>query len=101
MQDFAAIKNEVEVSLTRTLLTQIENGGIPYEDAQSIARYILLHIDKVATHNDLLVFIQGLTAKWQMFESLLGLYKMKIKATEETNVQLEAVHDKLSALTNN
>lgn len=95
------VLKEVELSLARTLLVQLDKGAITYEQSQEIARYILSEIDKVKDSGQLLTFLQELTGKWNIFENTRGLYRLKIMDSVKTDQKLEEVTNKLSQINNN
>lgn len=91
-------KNEIELSLARTILTQLEQDKISYEQSQEMARYILDGMETATNPQTLLTFLQTLSAKWQMFESTVGLYRLKVKDEIETKDELQQAQQELQAL---
>lgn len=98
-EEFEAQKKEIELSIIRTVLTQLEKQTITYDQSREIARYILLHIDEVNTSEQLLTFLQALALKWNIFESLKGLYRLKVGELVQTQEMLEETKDKLEEIT--
>ncbi len=91
-------KNEIELSLARTILTQLEQQKISYEESQDIARFILAGVDNAPDHQSLLSFLQTLVAKWPVFESTYGLYRLKVKDELETQQELKDTQSALAQM---
>lgn len=92
---------EIELSLSRVILTQLEKGTITYDQSREIARYILSQIDDIKNSSQLLVFLQSLYQKWNFFESTYGLYKLRMNDEMITGQKLEEVSNQLSKINNN
>jgi len=90
---------EIELSLSRVILTQLEKGTIAYDQSREIAQYILSQIDDIKNSNQLLIFLQNLNQKWIFFESTYGLYKLRMNDEIKTNQKIEEVNEKLSKIT--
>lgn len=100
LQDFPALKNELELSLARTILTQLDTGAITHGQSQQISQYILARIDEAVDPQGILLFLQDLSQKWNMFETLFNFFKIKVADTQQTDVKLEEVKQNLSVLNN-
>jgi len=90
---------EIELSLSRVILTQLEKGTITHDQSRKIAQYILSQIDDIKNSSQLLIFLQNLNQKWIFFESTYGLYKLRMNDEIKTNQKIEEVNEKLSKIT--
>lgn len=98
LPSFEEQKNEVELSLARTIVTHLEQQKIAFEESQAIAQYILDGMHTATTPAQLLSFMQTLSAKWPMFESVAGLYRLKVKDELQTEDELQETKAALQAL---
>ena len=99
VSDFEANKKEIEVSLTRTILTQLDKENITSLEAQEMARYILGEIDIADTMDKMLFFLQTLSKRWPVFESIAGFYKIRVKEAKEAESkanEIKNIQNKLS-----
>lgn len=82
--NFVSNKKEIELSLARTLLTQIEKKSFTFKKAQEIARFIVDKLDNLTTPKKLLDFLHGLSTRWVIFFTTYEFYKMRL-AQEKGN----------------
>lgn len=101
LQDFNRQKDEVELSLARTVLTQIEKENLSYSESQEIAKEILSQIDDIKETRQLLIFLRTLSQRWKIFENLFELYKLKMNEIKVKNEKLEEAKEQLSTIINN
>lgn len=69
-------KNEIELSLARTILTQLEKKTISFSQAQTMARFIVERIDDATTEDTLIRFLQTLAKQWEIFSTTYEFYKI-------------------------
>lgn len=76
-------QKELEYQIAKSLIDNLNEGKITYEEAQNSARFILLQIDNYL--NQPIKFLELITQKWALFEPLLQ-QKQKTEAfnTEDT-----------------
>lgn len=98
--DFVVQKKEIELSLARTILTQLESKAITYQQSQEIAKFIVLHINNTSNTQQLLAFLQSLALKWNFFQGIYDLYRLKAGEIVKTHKELEETKEKLSTITN-
>lgn len=69
-------KNQIELSLARTILTQLEKKAISFEKAQEIAGFINLYVDDIRNPSQLTSFLRDLSLQWNMFETVYQFYNI-------------------------
>lgn len=76
--DFVRAKNEIELSLARTLVTKIEKKIITFDKGQEIARFIVDKLDSLKTPKKLSHFLQELSDQWDIFSTTHAFYKLRL-----------------------
>lgn len=90
-------KKEIELSIARTIVTQVKNGNIEFATGQQIAQYTLEHIDTTKTGEDLVMFLGDLAKKWPIFATLHELFKVRMNETKHIEEQLATTHKAFAA----
>ncbi len=96
--DFQRHKEEIELSLARTIYTQLDKDTLSYDQCREIAQFVLERIDEVNDETSLMVFLEELSIKWPLFESLKGLVRLKVSDASETAKKLQQAKDQLSQI---
>jgi len=78
LENFEEQKREIELSLARILLTQLQKKTITFEECQEIAKYILEGIPVVGNSEELLEFLKIISQQFSIFETTYGFYKCRI-----------------------
>lgn len=76
-------KKEVQRRIMEALLSPYEKGEITRADFDEISKFILERDPNILTHNDLVVFLRDLTAKWNIFSSVLTLENEEVSNVEQ------------------
>lgn len=80
--------NRIGTQLTIRLGHALKRGEISEIDSPKTAQYILDRLSKVTTQEELIVFLQELSAKWSIFSDYLTLERSKtIKKEEEVTAR--------------
>jgi len=103
LENFEEQKREIELSLARILLTQLQKKTITFEECQEIAKYILEGIPVVGNSEELLEFLKIISQQFSIFETTYGFYKCRIdddkkllaKRTKEMFQELEILSTRL------
>lgn len=82
-EDFESQKNGIELSLARTLLTQLQKKTMTFEKCQSIAKDILEGMNTTTNPHELLEFLQVISREYPIFETAYGFYKLRINDEEK------------------
>lgn len=85
-------KKEIELSIARTIVTQVKNGNLTFEIGQEIAKYTLAHIDTTKTQEDLVLFLEDLSKKWDVFATLHELFRGRMNEVKKVEEQLASTH---------
>jgi len=93
---FVDQKNEIGLSVTRTILTQVEKKLISFEQSQEMAQYVLGGIDKTTTAQALLEFLQKLTEKWDLFATIYELFRLRLREQAQIEHSLKQAQDALA-----
>lgn len=94
-KNFAEQKNEIEVSLARTILTQLDKKAVTFDQAQEMARFILSQIDTINNIDQMSSFLQNLSKKWPVFESTAGFYKLRAIEARQTEGKIQELTSSL------
>lgn len=89
-------KNEIGMSLARTVLTQLEKDLIPFAQGQEMSRFVLEGIDKTTNADELLVFLEKLTKKWDLFATIHELFKLRLREQAQIEASLRQTQDALA-----
>jgi len=89
-------KNEIGLSVTRTILTQLEKNLIPFAQGQEMARYVLDGIDKTANADELLAFLGKLTKRWDLFATIYELFKLRLREQAQIEASLRQTQEALA-----
>lgn len=89
-------KNEIGLSVTRTILTQLEKNLIPFAQGQEMARFVLDGIDKTGTPDELLAFLEQLTKKWDLFATVYELFKLRLREQAQIEKSLQQTQEALA-----
>lgn len=82
-KDFLNKKKEIELSLARTILTQVEKRAITFDKAREMARFIVDRLEGLTTPKKLADFLSDLSEKWNVFGTLYEFYKMRLEEEKE------------------
>jgi hypothetical protein len=69
---FQAYKEKIEMRIAGILSESLSKGIINADQSDEMATYILGNIDLTTTNSDLLTFVESLSAKWPIFNSILA-----------------------------
>jgi hypothetical protein len=69
---FQAYKEKIEMRIAGILSESLSKGIITADQSDEMATYILDNIDLTTTSSDLLTFVENLSAKWPIFNSILA-----------------------------
>lgn len=94
--NFEDQKNEIGLSVTRTILTQLEKDLLPFEEGKQMAAYVLEGIDKTTTADELLQFLQKLTEKWDLFATIYELFKLRLREQAQIEESLRQTQEALA-----
>ena len=89
VHSLAEQKREVEKSLARTTLTQIEKGTISFAQGQEIANFILQKIDQITTEEELVSFVYEMSEKWPIFDTIKEVVRLRMNESKEVEKQLQ------------
>lgn len=76
-------KKEVEKMIVETCIDALEAELIVAEDLQTIAHFVLEHIDTIKSEDELIVFLTKLADKWKFFLPIERFLEAEIKHEEE------------------
>lgn len=68
---YEAYKNKIGARVTKIMGESLLQRIITEEQAREISDYLLENIDLAKTNSELLTFIESLSAKWPIFNSIL------------------------------
>jgi hypothetical protein len=63
-------KTEIEVQLVTAIIDGHHKHNFSYVQMKKSARYILKHLDKISTHEELVHFLHNLSSHWMIFTSI-------------------------------
>lgn len=95
---FEQEKQNLEISLARTIYTQLDQKALSYDEATEISRDILLKIDDVTNKEEMMSFLEELTQKWKIFGTINDLLKLKTTDSLQTAEKLEDVKEDLTQM---
>jgi hypothetical protein len=72
MDPFQAYKDKIETRIAQILSDSLSKKIINIDDSDEMATYILENIDLTKTNEDLLAFVENLSAKWPIFNTILA-----------------------------
>lgn len=84
-------KKEIESKLVTQILSSLEQNKISLQDMKEIANFILDRIEVVKDKTQLIIFLEGLQNKWNVFKNIYLVYKNMMLEEKE-----KAVINKLS-----
>lgn len=84
--DIAAKKEEIQNFLVNALINAYESKDVDYFETKKISTYILKNIQRVASQQELLVFLKNLVDQWNIFESILKAEEKKATNPEEAQL---------------
>ena len=82
-KDFSDQKKGIELSLARTILTQLEKKMFTFAKTQEISRFIVDKLDELTTPKKLLDFLHVLSSRWAIFTTIHAFYKMRLEEEKE------------------
>lgn len=89
-------KNEIGLSVARTILTQLEKNLIPFDDGKTMSRFVLDGIDKATNADELLAFLQKLTGKWDLFATVYELFRLRLREQAQIEASLKQTQEALA-----
>lgn len=98
MSNFEEQKNQIEVSLARILLTQLQKKTLAFKKCQEIASYLLEGLDSVKNSDQLLEFLQIISKEFPVFGTTYGFYKLRREEEIKIQHSLSNVKNNLQSL---
>ena len=71
MDPYQAYKDKIGTRIAGILAESLSQGTITEDQSDEIANYVLENIDLAKTNSELFTFIENLSAKWSIFNSIL------------------------------
>jgi hypothetical protein len=68
---YQVYKNQLELRIAKILSEALSKGVISADQSDEMATYILNNIDLAKTNGELFAFIESLSVKWPIFNSIL------------------------------
>lgn len=87
------LKKEVQSKLLNVILTAVEKHEFYFNDMKNSSRFILSGLDGVKNYDDLLIFLDALKHKWEVFAPVYDIYK---HTDRDVAAREKQVIDKLS-----
>lgn len=84
-------KNEIEKKIVEAIVTGLESNKILENQLSEIADFVLERIDALKTHEELVVFLSDLAARWPIFENIALTEKGEAKDKAEDRIASEAL----------
>jgi len=84
MEITAEEKKDIETKIVDTIIAALEQDALASDEVPVISSYVLERIDTVKTHEELMIFLRELSAKWALFTKLL------VMKSGEAQLQSEA-----------
>lgn len=64
-------------NLAKALMKGLKRGYLFVDDARQSADYILSHLEKIRTYEELFIFLQELAKKWDAYQEVFLEFKRK------------------------
>jgi hypothetical protein len=98
MDQFEAYKNKIELRIAGILQEKLSNGIINADQSDEMATYILDNIDFTKTNSELLTFVENLSAKWPIFNTILTSSDQSKAAPVAANLTQEKTDQAVQAV---
>ena len=85
-------KTEIERKILKEIINALENEKITEAELPVIADFVIGHIDPVQNHDQMIKFLDELSAKWPFFESLEQLERGEVTEAKEDKVEQEVLN---------
>lgn len=79
-------RQAIEQKLVEAIATGVEQGQVQESQLPEISNYILSHLDKITTHDQLIGILSHLALKWPVFRIIATEEEGKLKQVVEKNV---------------
>lgn len=97
-KSFENQKKEIELSLARILLTQLQKKTFTFQESQKIANYLLEGLDSVENSDQLLEFLKIISKEFPVFGTTYGFYKLRREEEIKMQHSLSSVKNNLQSL---
>ena len=85
-------KIEIERKILKEIINALENNKVTEAELPNIADFVITHIDPVQNHDQMIKFLDELSAKWPFFESLEQLERGEVTEAKEDRVEQEVLN---------
>ncbi|MCL5069379.1 MAG: hypothetical protein M1308_00540 [Actinobacteria bacterium] len=99
-QNFSTLKEQLVKDLTDLLISSLENETIEVDESKAAAQFILDKIDICQNNDDLLKFLEDLSAKWSIFSNQIEIFKTQ-KETEQKASEIQSELQDLKGVNQN
>jgi len=89
-------RKQAEYEIVKTILSALNYGQMPFQEAQKAAKYFLLHFPE---NMDTKTFLLDINSKWKLFDLLIERYSKQSQFSMEDAAKLEKVKQQLFQLT--
>ena len=86
-----AHKTEVERKILEAEIDALENDQLSEAELPEIADFVLARIDQIHDHDQLVKFLDELSAKWSFFDNIEQLERGEVTEAKEDRVEQEVL----------
>ena len=79
-------KKKIYNDIVEVIITALEKNELSSSEIPKIANFVLVQIDAVNNHEDLITFLKNLSNKWPIFENIEEIEKGEVKDQKEEEV---------------
>lgn len=84
-------KTEIERKILKEIINALENEKVTEDELPDIADFVITHIDTVQNHEQMIKFLDELSAKWTFFEGLEQIERGEVTEAKEDQVEQEVL----------
>lgn len=91
MEVTARHKEEIEKKIIEGIIDALENDKVAEAELPEVADFVLARIDQIQNHDQLVKFLDELSAKWPFFEGLEQIERGEVTEAKEDQVEQEVL----------
>ena len=80
-------KTEIERKILKEIINALENEKLTEAELPDIADFVITHIDPVQNHEQMIKFLDELSAKWPFFDNIEQLERGEVTEAKEDQVE--------------
>lgn len=83
----AAHKTEIERKILEAIINAFENNQVAEAELPTISDFVLTRIDQIQDHEQLVKFLDELSAKWPFFDNIEQLERGEVTEAKEDQIE--------------